>query len=101
MLFFCKDTTPPADGQPQLPQQALPELQKPVICKKGKCAPYDPTKDRVSKRLFFGFDLHFRTFERPKTEAVNSKIMKLTSFKEVILRLFIARISPLECSVVE
>ncbi len=20
---------------------------KPVICKKGKCAPYDPTKDRV------------------------------------------------------
>merc|ERR1712241_1609597 len=41
------DTTPPADGQPQLPQQALPELQKPVIFKKGKCAPYDPTKDRV------------------------------------------------------
>ena len=27
------------------------EPAPPVICKKGKCAPYDPTKDRVRNRL--------------------------------------------------
>merc|ERR1711963_664657 len=31
-----------------VPAQAPPtEVPKPVICKKGKCAPYDPSKDRV------------------------------------------------------
>ena len=36
--------TPAAAAQPAQPTPAPP---KPVICKKGKCAPYDPTKDKV------------------------------------------------------
>ena len=31
---------------------ATPAPPKPVICKKGKCQPYDPTKDRVSTQVF-------------------------------------------------
>lgn len=48
---------PPIDPNvPQItpvPAQAPPtEVPKPVICKKGKCAPYDPSKDRVSILIF-------------------------------------------------
>lgn len=41
------DAKLPVEGQSQPPTTPLAEPQKPVICKKGKCAPYDPTKDRV------------------------------------------------------
>ena len=38
---------------PTANQNAPPKIveapPKPVICKKGKCQPYDPTKDRVSR----------------------------------------------------
>ena len=42
------DATPP-DATPQVvkPPIATPPPPQPVICKKGKCQPYDPAKDKV------------------------------------------------------
>ena len=47
------DATPPV-ATPQMvkPPVATPPPPQPVICKKGKCQPYDPAKDKVR--------LHFR-----------------------------------------
>ena len=42
------DATPPvATAQMVTPPVATPPLPQPVICKKGKCQPYDPSKDKV------------------------------------------------------
>ena len=42
------DATPPV-ATPQVvpPPVATPPPPQPVICKKGKCQPYDPAKDKV------------------------------------------------------
>ena len=43
------------------PVAPTPPAPKPVICKKGKCQPYDPAKDRVRSKISFleFFLLHF------------------------------------------
>jgi hypothetical protein len=38
---------PAMPAAPATAAQPTPPPPKPVICKKGKCAPYDPTKDKV------------------------------------------------------
>jgi hypothetical protein len=45
----------PATSATPAPAAAAAAPPKPVICKKGKCAPYDPTKDKVAKRNFHFF----------------------------------------------
>ena len=41
----------PGEASKTPPSVVEDEPAPPVICKKGKCAPYDPTKDRVRNRL--------------------------------------------------
>ena len=40
---------PPPSIENQKTSETPTTAPKPVICKKGKCQPYDPAKDRVSK----------------------------------------------------
>ena len=43
---------PPPSIENQKTSETPTTAPKPVICKKGKCQPYDPAKDRVSIILF-------------------------------------------------
>ena len=46
------------------PTAAPAPAAKPVICKKGKCKPYDPTKDKVSHFIFHSNTMQERHLAR-------------------------------------
>ena len=48
----------PAEPPALKPAPTAAPAAKPVICKKGKCKPYDPTKDKVSH-----FIIHSNTMQ--------------------------------------
>lgn len=46
-----KSESPAPPSTPPLDPTAAPKKHHPVICKKGRCQRYDPSRDRVIKAL--------------------------------------------------
>ena len=59
----------PAEPPALKPAPTAAPAAKPVICKKGKCKPYDPTKDKVSHFIFHSNTMQERHLAR--LEVVN------------------------------
>ena len=55
---LSEPTAPSAAPSSTGPEAGLAADPTPMICKKGKCRPYDPTQDKVGQILHCKFMIH-------------------------------------------